>query len=187
MTKIFNYKHMKIFVIIFFFISYFVFGQVEYSRGVLTIGDYPGFYIDAANYRGDKPDMTRLDVFLQIPYKNLQFVKKSGKFLAKYTVTLSFYDEDKDKLLLEKIWNAKISASSFEAASSENNFNYDHRSFDLKPDTYLMQCNLYDKDSKKDYTVQAKIELKELNKKLAFSDIIFIKSEIDISSQPLVL
>ncbi len=170
---------MKTFFIILLLISSTIVAQVEYSRGVVAVGDFPGFYIDAANYKSDQPGKTRIDVFLQIPYQNLQFVKHKGKFQAKYSVTLSFYDEDKDDLLLEKVWNAKITVPSFEIASSENNFKYDYRSFDLDPETYTMECNLYDKDSKKEYTVDAVIELKEFDKEIQFSDLIFIDAEID--------
>lgn len=170
---------MKTIIIILLFISSIVLAQVEYSHGVIAVGDFPGFYIDAANYKSDKPGQTRLDVFIQVPYQNLQFVKYKGKFQAKYSVTLSFYDEDKDDLLLEKVWNAKITVPNFEAASSENNFKYDYKSFDLEPETYVLQCNLYDKDSKKDFTTEATIELKEFDKELQFSDLIFIDIEVD--------
>ena len=170
---------MKTVIIILLLTSSIVLAQVEYSHGVVAIGDFPGFYIDAANYKSDKPNKTRMDVFIQVPYKNLQFVKYKGKFQAKYSVTLSFYDKDKDDLLLEKVWNAKITAPNFEAASSENNYKYDYRSFDLEPETYVMQCNLYDKDSKKDFTVDATIELKDFDKEIQFSDLIFIDTEID--------
>ena len=170
---------MKTFTFILLFISSIIIGQVEYSHGVVAIGDFPGFYIDAANYKAEKPGKTRLDVFIQVPYENLQFVKRKGKFEAKYSVTLSFYDEDKDDLLFEKVWNAKIAAPSFEAASSDKNFKYDYRSFDLEPETYVMQCNLFDKDSKKEFTVEATIELKEFDKKVQFSDLIFIETEVD--------
>jgi len=170
---------MKTIFIILLFLSSFLLAQVEYSHGIISLGDSPGFYLDAATYKSDTPNKTRLDVFIQVPYKNLQFVKNKGKFQAKYSVTLSFYDEDKDDLLLEKVWNAKIKAASFEAAASGNNFKFDYRSFDLKPETYLMICNLYDKDSKKDYSIEALIEIKEYDKNIQISDLIFIKSEID--------
>lgn len=159
--------------------SSLILGQVEYSHGIVSIGDYPGFYLDAASYKTDLPNKTRLDVFIQIPYENLQFVKTRGELVAKYSVTLSFYDEDKDDLLFEKVWNSNITASSFEAASSDKNFKFDYRSFDLAPETYLLECNVYDKDSKKDYTVEATINLPDFNKNIQFSDLMFIKSEVD--------
>ena len=170
---------MKTIFIISLFLSSIMLAQVEYSQGVISLGDSPGFYLDAATYKSDIPNKTRVDVFIQVPYKNLQFVKNRGEFLAKYSVTLSFYDEDKDDLLLEKVWNAKITAPNFESAASENNFKFDYRSFDLEPETYLMICDLYDKDSKKDYSVEALIEIKEYNKNIQVSDLIFIKTEID--------
>lgn len=170
---------MKYAVIISLLFSTIIVGQVEYSHGIVSIGDYPGFYLDAGSYKSDKPNKSRLDVFIQIPYKNLQFVKRRGELVARYSVTLSFYDEDKDDLLLEKVWNSKITASDFDAAVSEKNFKFDYRSFDLEPETYLLQCNVFDKDSKKDYTVEAILNLQEFDKPIQFSDIMFIKSEID--------
>ncbi|MEN8191590.1 MAG: GWxTD domain-containing protein [Bacteroidota bacterium] len=170
---------MKIILIISFIISYVAWGQVEYSHGILSIGDQPGFFLDAASYKSDTPDKTRLDVFIQVPYKNLQFIKKRGELVARYSVTLSFYDEDKDDLLFEKVWNSKIIASNFDAASSEKNFKFDYKSFDLAPEKYVLRCNIYDKDSKKDYTVEATVSLQNYDQRTQVSDLVFIKSEID--------
>ena len=83
---------MKLFFF-FILISFQLFAQVEYSHGVIQPGEYPDFYIDAANYKSDNPTKTRLDIFFQIPYANLQFVKYQNKFRAKYTFTLTVYDE----------------------------------------------------------------------------------------------
>jgi len=152
---------------------------VEYSQGVLSPGEFPGFYIDAANYKGDSPEKTRLDVYFQIPYANLQFVKDQNKFRAKYSVTLTIYDEDKEKRIYEKIWNGKIEVNSFEDASSENNYKFGFKSLNLPPDDYILTCILYDKDSKNDYAVEAKLEVREFSTSLNFSDILLVSSEID--------
>ncbi|MCF6270628.1 MAG: GWxTD domain-containing protein [Melioribacteraceae bacterium] len=169
---------MKFFFLL-IFISYSVLAQVEYSHGIVPPGEYPGFYIDAANYKGDSPEITRIDVYFQIPYANLQFVKFQNKFRAKYSLTLTIYDEDKDKIVIEKTWNGKIVVNNFDEASSENNFKFGFKSFELPPNDYVLSCLLYDKDSKKDFSVEAKMEVRSFNKSLEFSDILLISSEID--------
>jgi GWxTD domain-containing protein len=169
---------MKLFFLL-IFISFQIFAQVEYSHGVVPPGEYPGFYVDAANYKGDSPEKTRIDIYFQIPYANLQFVKYLNKYRAKYSFTLTVYDEEKDNIIIEKTWNGKIIANSYESASSENNFKFGYKSLDLTPNNYVLNCLLYDKDSKKEYSIEAKLKVRDFNKPLSFSDILFIDSEID--------
>jgi len=169
---------MKLFFFL-LFISFSIIAQVEYSHGIVPPGEFPGFYLDAANYKGDSPEKTRLDVYFQIPYANLQFIKYQNKFRAKYSVTLTIFDEDKDKRIVEKTWNGKIIVNNFDDASSENNFKFGYKSLELPPDDYVLTCILYDKDSKKDYFVEAQLEVRDFNKSLNFSDILLISSEIN--------
>lgn len=169
---------MKLFFFL-LFISFPIIAQVEYSQGIVPPGEYPGFYIDAANYKGETPEKTRLDVYFQIPYSNLQFIKYQTKFRAKYSVTLTIYDEDKENKILEKVWNGKIVVDDFNKASSENNYKFGFKSFELPPNEYVLTCLLYDKDSKKDYSAEAKLEVRDFGKSLNFSDILLISSEID--------
>ncbi len=170
---------MKKIILVFVLLSAPIFAQIEYSQGVVPLGEYPGFYIDAANYKGETKEKTRIDIYFQIPYANLQFVKHKGKFRAKYSYTLTIYDEDKDNIVIEKIWNGKIFAKNFKEASSENNFQFGFKSFNLAPNNYVLSSVLYDKDSKKEFKTEAKLEIRDFNKPLQFSDILFIASEID--------
>ena len=169
---------MKLFFFL-LFINFQIIAQVEYSQSIVPVGEYFGFYIDAANFQGDSPEKTRLDVYYQIPYANLQFVKYQNKFRAKYSVTLTIYDEDKDKIINEKTLNGKIVVNNYDDASSENNSKFGFKSFELPPNDYVLTCLLYDKDSKKDFEVEAKLEIREFNKPLNFSDILLISTEID--------
>jgi len=169
---------MKIFFFL-FFISIPIFPQVEYSLGTILPGEYSGFYIDAANYNGETDEKTRVDIYFQIPYSNLQFVKYQNKFRAKYSFTLTIYDEDNDNIIIEKTWNGKIIANNFKEASSENNSKFGFKSFELEPNKYVLSGVLYDKDSKKEFSVEAKLEVRDFSKPIQFSDILFIDSEID--------
>ena len=48
------------------------------------------YYQEFLNALSDKPGLTRVDVFIQVPYKNVQFLKSNQGFTAKYSVTASF-------------------------------------------------------------------------------------------------
>jgi GWxTD domain-containing protein len=170
---------MRNILLIFLIFTFPIIAQVEYSHGVIPPGEYPGFYIDVANYKGDTEGKTRIDVYFQIPYANLQFIKYQSKFRAKYSFSLTIYDEDKEDILNEKIWNGTINANDFKEASSENNSKFGFKSFELVPDNYILVGFLHDKDSRKDYTIEAKLDVREFSKPLQFSDILFVKSEID--------
>ncbi|MBU0473259.1 MAG: GWxTD domain-containing protein [Bacteroidetes bacterium] len=169
---------MKLFLL-FLFITFPIFAQVEYSQGVIPPGEYPGFYIDAANYKGETEGKTRVEVYFQIPYINLQFLKFQDKFQAKYSISLTIYDEDKNNIIVEKIWNDKIIANDFKETASDNNYKFGFKTFQLEPNNYILSCTLFDKDSEKDYKVEGKLEVRDFNKPLQFSDILFVASEID--------
>lgn len=170
---------MKKTLLILIFISTGLLAQVEHSHGIVPSGEFPGFFLDAANFKGKSVEKTRVDIFLQVPYSNLQFIKTPKGFSAEYTVSLIFYDKDKDNIILERLWNEKISADNFVKASSSKNYKFSYRSFELPPGDYVLRCNVLDKDSKKDFTLEAKIKVAEFNKEIQFSDIIFIFSERD--------
>ncbi len=164
---------------IFLFISIQLFAQVEYSHGVVPPGEFPGFYLDAANYKSEVEGKTRIDIYFQIPYSNLQFVKIQDKFRAKYSFTLTIYDEDKEKVIVGKTWNGSIIANTFNETTSEKNSKFGFKSFDLEPNNYSLSSVLYDKDSKKEYTLEGKLEVRDFLKPIQFSDILFIDSVID--------
>ena len=54
------------------------------------------------SFKGEN-DKTRLDVFIQVPYNSVQFVKTAQGFEAAYTLTVSVYDEEKKNLFLKHI------------------------------------------------------------------------------------
>jgi GWxTD domain-containing protein len=131
------------------------------------------YYQDFMSFKGDN-EKTRLDVFIQVPYNAVQFVKTGQGFEAAYSVTVSVFDEEKKNLITEKIWNEKIIAISFELTTSPENFNLGHRSFELTPGNYLIRTSITDKDSKNEYSSENKIPIKELIASPSLSDIMLI-------------
>ena len=114
---------MKTFI--YFAVSLFclqsLFAQVENEYGRKPSGNFnPKYYQDFLNFSSDKGDNTRVDVYIQVPYTTIQFVKVPAGFEGAYSVTVSVFDEDKEKLLVEKTWREKINSKDFEQTISKS-------------------------------------------------------------------
>ena len=166
----------KIFLLL-LLLAGFVSAQVEYSTGLNPLGDAPLFYTDYAEYLGSVPNKSRLDLFIQVPYAGIQFVKKDNSFNAAYNVSLTFYDKDKNNVLFERIWKERVAVTDFTQTLSRNNFNLSHRSFDLAPGEYFVKCILEDTDSRRTAAKEFPVTLTGVSDTLGLSSAMFI-SEI---------
>ena len=159
---------------IFFFITLFtanIFAQADnYSR---IPENKVKYYQDFISFKREN-NKTRLDVFIQVPYSAVQFVKTNQGFESAYSLTVSIYDEEKKNLMTEKVWNEKIVAISFELTTSPDNFNLSHRSFELTPGVYSIKTVLLDKDSKNEYSSDNKVIVKDLSLLPSISDVMLI-------------
>src|SRR5690606_7234026 len=120
------------------------------------------FYLDFLNFASEENGKTRLDVFVQVPYNEVQFVKSTTGFMAQYSITISVFDKEKENLIVEKMWNEKLEEKSFELTNSKGNFNLSLRSFNLEPGTYLIRSAVEDKDSRNSYVKEQLIDVRAL-------------------------
>ncbi len=152
-----------------------LFAQAEYH---LPNGSAK-YFQDFLNFAGED-GKTKLDVFIHVPYGDLQFVKTGKGFEAAYTVTVSVYDEEKESLLTEKIWSEKIVANSFDESVAAKNFNLSHKSFNLKPGTYLIRTAIMDKDSREEIYSENLYTVRDLSIKPSLSDVMLIAQNLVI-------
>lgn len=137
------------------------------------------FHQDFLNFRSEKPGMTKVDVYIQVPYKSLQFIKTGQGFTAKYSVVVSVFDESKDNLIVEKTWNETINVIDFAQTTSRLNYNVGFRSFELKPGNYFFRTAVIDNDSKKEIKSENTFLVREFNSDLDISDILLVtRSEV---------
>ncbi len=156
-----------------------LFAQVEYSRKSQNYTLLPKFYIDLDNYADQDSAKSKIDVFLKIPYSNITFIKTPIGYSARYSVTVSFYDSDKDNLLLEKQWNEKVNTQNFKLTSSSTSFNLSYKSFSLNPGEYSFECKVEDLESRKYYSYDQKIKLRAFSPNLDLSDIVIVSEFIE--------
>ena len=147
----------------------------------------PKYYQDFLNFASDQEGKTRLDIFIQVPYTEIQFVKGPKGFNAAYTVTVSVFDEDKEKLLVEKSWKEKIAAIDFEQTDSKNNYNLSLKSFYLAPGMYFITTSVEDEDSRKKYSSENIYKVRDLSEEISVSDIMLIAKHTPVEGSNKIL
>lgn len=156
-----------------------MFSQIEsYPTTKKVLGEAT-YFQDFVNFFSDKPGLTRLDVYIQVPYKNIVFTKTGEGFSAKYSVTASIFDSSKSLLLQEKTWNESVNVIDYTIATAKENYNLSKRSFDLKPGKYVIRTAVQDLDSKKEATSEVPLVVKDFNKNINLSDILLIAKSDD--------
>ncbi|MCU7492003.1 MAG: GWxTD domain-containing protein [Bacteroidota bacterium] len=175
---------MKTVIILLFAMVLPLLAQTETSRGQISREGSPKFYFDAYNYRGTQPGKTRMDLYVEVPYNGIQFVKSQQGFTADYNITASIYtDDSKDKMITEKSWGESVNAGDFDATTSKDNFNLSLKSFDLPPANYFLRVEVEDRDSKKSTALESMFTVKNLDAPLAVSDVLLIQKIMEINGQ----
>jgi len=163
-----------IFIALFFFNSYCQSDNTIKETAKLNKARY---FQDFLNFASDKKGLTRLDVFIQVPYDELSFVKTGNTFESNFMLSITVYDEKKEKVLTEKTWNEKLDVADFSQTNSKNNFNISMRSFELVPAKYLVRTSLEDKESKKSFSSENIFTVRDLSIKPSVSDMMFIAKQ----------
>ena len=153
--------------------------QVEQSRSQnpYTIG--PSFYIDLANYEGSLEGKTRVDVFIQVPYENLSFIRSGSGYFASYSITLTFYTEEKESIIYESLWTEKVNVESFSSTESKKGHNLSYRKLDLTPGKFLMKCAVEDLQSKQNVVIESIVNIKEFTEPVELSDIVIVSKRFE--------
>ena len=117
-----NLKTKNIFIILCVF-SIIITAQVEHSRGIFSKYS-PQFYIDIAQYKSKKIDETKTDIFIQIPYSHLKFLKIGDGYQSRYRVSFELMDEDKEIVQYQIAWKERVFVKDFKASISSKNSSY---------------------------------------------------------------
>lgn len=179
---------MKILFIIFVFFFFLegINGQVE-NTGAKNENPAGSFFYDYLNFKSDETGQTRVDVYIQVPYTEVQFVKSETGFSGGYRVTVSVFDEDKEKLIVEKMWNEKIETENFDQTNSSKNFNLSRRSFNLIPGDYVFRTAVEDRDSRKTNVSESSFKVRDLSDDVSVSDVMMIASKSVVNGSNKIL
>ena len=162
--------------------------------GVLATGpvdllaqEVPEFEVDAVSVRSDGASMqTRLDIYVKISYSHLDFINTANGFKAAYEVEAEVFElDERDRpgnLVQAPIWEHTASVEAFALTQSDQTFDYTTHSLNLAPGRYLIACTVTDNNSQETSVRDMAVEVRDLSKELALSDIILLK-EYDEKTQ----
>ncbi len=168
---------MRTVLAIIFFVCVFILpanSQTELATGENAYENSPRYFEELLDFSSGNNGTTRVDVFIQLPYSSVQFVTDNNKFLSIYTISLSVFDEDKEKLIAEKTWSSRIEVKNFNETVSTKNFTLNLKSFDLKPGKYVLRSSVYDKESSREMPLEKKFTVRDLSGDFALSDIMLL-------------
>lgn len=165
---------MKQFMLFMLFATVSVFAQLEHTSERKAFVSSPKFFVDHANYKIENSDSSRVDVFIQVPYSNIQFLKTGETYSGRYSINLRLLESDETRVISEQIWDESLSAAKFAQTTSKENFNLSQRSFLLKPGEYSLICDLEDLESNKTAQVKSKLVVREFADSLDASDILIV-------------
>lgn len=162
-------KSIKI-IILLFLSAGVIYSQTNNSK--LYSSGRAKYFQDYLNFMDDD-GQSRVDLFIQVPFKEIQFIKSSKGFQGGYSVTVSIYQDDKETLVFEKVWTEKITSPSYKKSISRESFNLSFRSINLVPGEYFIKTILADKESHQEYLSERMFKVKDYKVKPAISDILF--------------
>jgi GWxTD domain-containing protein len=148
------------------------FSQVE-NRKFEDIG-VPKFFFDALGFTSTDSVSSRLDIYTQVLYEGVSFVKEGEIFTAKYELTIDIYDTKKN-LIREKIINESIKTSNYDETVSSKTYKLNQQSFNLPPMKYVVSVQVRDNETNKPFRINREMELRNFTTRpLEASDIMIL-------------
>jgi GWxTD domain-containing protein len=147
--------------------------QVEVN-GQVGADDEQLFYADAVTFAAQSGSQMRLDVFIQVGYEVLSFVKQGDLYDASYEMTVSVIDSA-EGLVSEKLWTENVKGVSFNQSVSPKAYGLTQRVFEVRPGVYTVRVNMRDLDSKATRQLTRKVLVRDLTTPgIALSDIMLL-------------
>ncbi len=151
--------------------------QVE-TRSREEVG-VPKFYFEALGFASTTDTESRLDIYLQVPYEALSFIKKENIFVANYELIIRIYDSNKD-LVKEKIWNETTQTPSYDETISLKHYQLSYQSFRLNPGKYQTTVQIRDNQTKKSTQLNRDIVLRNFSSNQFDVSDIMLLSDLNI-------
>jgi GWxTD domain-containing protein len=162
---------MKISRIVLFIV---IFSSCLYAQGEnisIQIPEGPRVYLDALSFSSNQGKESRLDVYIEIPYEGLQFVRNDEVFRSTCEVSTEITDSN-DQHITEKIWNEIIETRDFSQTISHRTSDLIQKSFTLSPGVYDVIVQVQDTETKKGTKIEKRVKVRD------YSDSTFIVSDV---------
>ena len=138
----------------------------------------PEFDLDLAVTRADDAAASRLDLYTAVPHSSLRYLARDAGFVGTYTITAEAYrvsEEGRDLGLAQsKIWERRVTLADYEATQDDETFDRATQAFSLVPGRYRIEVSLEDGASRRTFTHDREIEVRDLSGAVALSDVLVL-------------
>jgi len=146
----------------------------------------PQFSFDALGYASGDSTTSRLDVYVEVPYENLSFVKSGTQFSAQYEATVDLLDES-DVVVNEKSWTENVRVASYDETLAKGQYSLTQCKMNVKPGSYTILVQIRDAETRKAMRRKRSITIRSLTGDLAISDIMLVNRLSDDSGQKTIV
>jgi GWxTD domain-containing protein len=134
----------------------------------------PTFYVETLSYASDHPGKSRIDLYLQVPYEELRFIKENDLFVARFDVTLTLSSAE-GQSVLEQTWTDVVRVKDFTQTTSNRYYSLTHRPVEVDPGNYQALIIIQDQESKKTAKRRRNLVVSDFSKEpLSLSDIMLV-------------
>jgi len=123
-----------------------------------NVSPYPLFHYDIVSYAAkDDLSIGRIEIFIEVVYDDVQFVKVDESYKADYEISAVITDGGDQ--IDGDIWKESLSVSSFDETNSRSAVSLSNKSFRLEPGKYTVSLKFEDLESGKTYSSEDKIKI----------------------------
>ncbi len=123
------------------------------SPATLNTGAEPQLIVEALTFASRDSGKTRIDIFLQVTFESLSFVKEGETYGASYEVT-AMLDDSAGTQVAEQTWTETIAGLTFDQTVTGGAVKISQRSFTVSPGRYSLSLQVRDADTKKSRKIQ---------------------------------
>ncbi len=104
-------------------------------------------FLDPIAFLGPGPGQSRLDVFAQVGYDNLTFVKTGDTYSASYEMNIRIEDSTGTQVV-DRLWTENVPNLTFDQSVAASGYSLQQRSFTVAPGRYTVFLSVRDLESK---------------------------------------
>ncbi len=115
-------------------------------------------FMEALSYASADLSKARLEVYMQVPYEQIRFLKQDDLYVGLFDLTVTITNDDGD-VVWSRVQTVEIRTRDFAETSSSRLSSLKQMSFDMQPGKYSVKAEIFDSDSKRGASVRRDIDV----------------------------
>jgi GWxTD domain-containing protein len=131
--------------------------------------------VETFSYESDQPGKGRIDIYVQVPYPEINFVREGEQYTGRFELSASILSQEKQQLW-QKSQLIELHVKEFSQTISRQYFSLKQFSTDIAPGNYDLLLQVTGQESKKAESVKKSIIVRDFeNDSLALSDVMLVR------------